>query len=294
MFRKILSLAGLAPAALALACTPFEPGTDEQPDPNAGTMNAAGTSTTNLEIDALAAEPGHDWSCIGALSAPPMVTRSNANAARLVQSLQILSLAKGTVPAGVTVRACAQRDLQCTNPVSPTVSLDAQGWADLSLYDGFDGYLEIQGPEIVPTILFYQDALSIESRRDTTPLGVVERALLPMLTSAIGAQQDPQLGLVYLRAFDCKNDPAIGVRYSIDRASVPFYFVAGLPSSAVTETESSGLGGFINVASGIAVVNAALSNGTKPIALPKTLLVRADWMTGLRIIPALRPPDEAQ
>jgi hypothetical protein len=293
MFRKILSLAGFAPAALALACTPFEPATDELLDPNAGSPNAAGTSATSTAVDALTPEKGRDWSCIGPLDTAQNVVRSNANAARLVQSLQLLSLVAGTPPTG-SVRACAQRDVNCTNPVTPSVTIDPQGWVDLPLYDGFDGYLEITGPDIVSTILFYQDALSTESRRDTTPLGVVETQLLPMLTSALGTLQDPQLGLVYLRAFDCKNDAALGVRYSIDRASVPFYFVAGLPSSAVTETEGSGLGGFINVASGIAVVNATLSNGAKPIALPKTLLVRPNWMTGLRIIPALRPPDEAQ
>jgi hypothetical protein len=289
MFRKILSLSALA--GLALACTPFESGTDELADPNAGSADMA---ATNMAIDSLTAEPGHDWSCIGALNSPPMVARSTANAARLVQSIQILSLVTGAVPRGVTVRACAQRDLECSNPVSASVPLDAQGWADLSLYDGFDGYVEIQGPEIVPTILFYQDALSLEARRDTTPLGVVERQSLPMLTAAIGSQQDPQLGLVYLRAFDCENEPAVGVHYTIDKPSVPFYFVAGLPSGTRTETENSGLGGFINVPTGIAVVNAELSSGAKPIALPKTLLVRPNWMTGLRILPPLGPGDDSQ
>lgn len=288
MFRKILSLAGLLPVALELACTPFEPGTDELPDPN-----SASTSTTDTAVDSLTAQMGRDWSCVGPLSTAQSVVRSNANAARLVQSLQLLSLAAGTAPVG-SVRACTQRDINCTNPVTPSVPIDAQGWVDMPLYDGFDGYLEITGPDIVSTLLFYQDVLSPASRRDTTPLGVVEKQLLPMLTAAIGTQQDPQLGLVYMRAFDCNNDPALGVRYSIDKSGVPFYFVSGLPSGAVTETEGSGLGGFLNVASGIAVLNASLSSGAKPIALPKTVLVRPNWMTGLRIIPSLRPPDEAQ
>ena len=284
MFWKVLSLAGLA-----LACTPFEPGEDELPDPNA--VNAS--SPTNTVVDSLTAEKGRDWSCIGPLNTEQAVARSNANAARLIQSLQLLSLVAGT-PAVGSVRACAQRDVNCTSPVTPSVPIDGQGWVDLPLYDGFDGYLEITGPDIVSTILFYQDALSTESRRDTTPLGMVEKQLLPMLTSAIGAQQDPALGLVYLRAFDCNNDAALGVRYSIDKPSVPFYFVAGLPSSAANETEGSGLGGFINVTSGIVVVNATLTSGVKAIALPKTLFVRPNWMTGLRIIPGLRPADSAR
>jgi hypothetical protein len=234
----------------------------------------------------MAAE-GRDWSCIGPLRPASTVTRPTANAARLVQSLQLLSLASGAVPLGVSVRACAQRDVDCANPVTPSVPVDAQGWVDMPLYDGFDGYLEITGPTITSTMLFYQDALSTESRRDTTPLGLVEKALLPMLTAAIGTQQDTARGIVYLRAFDCKGDPALGVKYSVDKPAVPFYFVAGLPSSAVVETEGSGLGGFLNVAEGITVVSMRLSSAEKEIALPKSLLVRPDWMTGLRLIPAL-------
>jgi hypothetical protein len=280
MLRKILS-----PIGLALACTPFEPASDELPEQ---------PGFVDMRTGSLMAAAGRDWSCIRQLQPDSTVTRSTANAARLVQSLQVLSLAAGTVPVATNVRACAQRDVNCTAPLTANIPLDAQGWVDLPLFDGFDGYLEITGPQIVSTLLFYQDPLSAESRRDTTPLGVVETALLPMLTAAIGTPQDPALGLVYLRAFDCNNDPALGVKYTIDKPSVPWYFVAGLPSSAVTETEGSGLGGFINVPLGITVVDAALSNGERDIALPKTLLVRPNWMTGLRLIPALRAPAEGQ
>jgi hypothetical protein len=276
MLRKILSVIGLA-----LACTPFEPASDELPEQ---------PGFVDMRTGSLMAPAGRDWSCIRQLQPDPTVARSTANAARLVQSLQVLSLAAGTVPTAASVRACAQRDVNCTVPLTANIPLDAQGWVDLPLYDGFDGYLEITGPQIVSTLLFYQDPLSAESRRDTTPLGVVETALLPMLTAAIGTPQDPALGLVTLRAFDCNNDPALGVKYTIDKPSLPWYFVAGLPSSAVTETEGSGLGGFINVPLGITVVDAALSSGERDIALPKTLLVRANWMTDLRLIPALRAP----
>ena len=276
MFRKILSL-----SLLTVACTPFEPGTDEL---SAGFDDA--------RVGSLMAAEGRDWSCIGPVRPTSPVLRATANAARLVQSLQLLSLASGAVPANVSVRACTQRDVDCANPLTPSIPLDAQGWVDLPLYDGFDGYVEITGPTIASTMLFYHDALSTESRRDTTPLGLVEKALLPMLTAAIGTQQDPALGIIYLRAFDCKGNAAPGVKYSVDKPGVPFYFVAGLPSSAVTETEGSGLGGFLNVAEGISVVNMRLSNAEKEIALPKSLLVRPDWMTGLRLIPALSVPDE--
>jgi hypothetical protein len=274
MLWKLLSALGLA-----LGCTQFEPGSDELPEPS---------GLEETRADALTAQTGRDWSCIGPLGTSSEVIRNTANAARLVQSLQLLSLASGTVPKEVVVRACAQRDVNCTNPLTPDIPIDAEGWVDLPLYDGFDGFLEIRGPEIVSTLFFYQEPLSTTSRLDVAPLGVVEKTLLPMLTAAIGTQQDPALGLVYLRAFDCKNDEALDVRYTIDKRGVPFYFVAGLPSAARTETDSSGLGGFLNIPEGIAVVDASLKSADKDIALPKTILVRPNWMTGLRLIPSLR------
>jgi hypothetical protein len=240
---------------------------------------------------ALMPSAGRDWSCIGTLRTEPTVTRAVGNAPRLVTSLQVLSLVAGTVPQGVTVRACAQRDVSCSAPLTPPIPLDAQGFADLPLYEGFDGYLEIVGPQIISTLLFYQGALSAAAR-DSTALGVVETTVLPMLTAAIGTPQDPLLGLVYLRAFDCRGNGAPGVRFTIDRPSTPWYFVSGLPSAVPRETDESGLGGFINAAEGITVVDASLSSGEKDIAVPKTILVRPNWMTGLRILPALLPEDQ--
>lgn len=279
MFRTVLSLLGL----LVLGCTEFEPGTDEL----GGSESGADTSTNPL----MPAAAGFDWSCIGTLQAEQTVTRSNVNPVRLVQSLQVLSLVAGTVPRGVTVRACAQRDVGCSAPLTQQIPLDAQGFADLPLYEGFDGYLEVTGPEIISTLLFYQAPLTAAAR-DSTALGVVETTVLPMLTAAIGTPQDPALGLVYLRAFDCQGAGAPEVSYTIDRPGIPWYFVAGLPSGAPEETDGSGLGGFINVTEGITVVDAAPAPGQKDLMLPKTVLVRPNWMTGLRILPALLPPDQ--
>ncbi len=271
MLRQVLSVVAL----LALACTEFEPGTDELTE---------GGELAEMGSGALQPAVGRDWSCIGPRRPEPMVARDNTGAARLVQSVQVLSLVAGTVPPDTTVRACAQRDLACATPITAALPVDAQGWVDLPLYDGFDGYLEVRSPVIIPMMLFYQAPLRGTSRTDSEPVAQVEVPVLTQLTTAIGTPQDPNLGLLVLRAFDCSSDPAPGVRFTVDKPAVPYYFVAGLPSSQVTETEGSGLGGFINVPIGITVVDAILSNGEADFTEPRTLFTRPGWMTALRWI----------
>lgn len=269
MFRSVLSLVGFA----ALACTEFEPGTDELTE---------GDGLADMGTGALMPAVGRDWTCIGTRTPEPMVARDNTDAVRLVQSVQMLSLVNGTVPPDTTVRACAQRDLSCATPLTASLPVDAQGWVDMPLFDGFDGYLEVRSPTTIPMMLFYQAPLRGTSRTDEEPLGQVEVPVLAQLTTAIGTPQDPGLGLLVLRAFDCKGDPAPGVRFSVDKPAVPFYFVAGLPSSQVTETEVSGLGGFINVPIGITVVDATLTSGEADFTDARTLFTRPGWMTALR------------
>lgn len=277
MFRTVLRtcasccLIGIA----ALACTEFEPGTDELTENGGVADTSAG---------ALMPAVGRDWTCLGELRAEPMVARDNINPARLVQSVQVLTLREGLVPPESVVRACAQRDLACDNPLTPSLPVDAQGWVDMPLFDGFDGYLEVTSPSTVPMMLFYQEPLRGTSRIDGEPLAQLEVPVLAQLSAALGSPQQAELGLLILRAFDCNGDGAPGVRFTVDRPGVPYYFVAGLPSSMVTETDGSGLGGFLNVPIGITVVDGALTSGEADFTLPRTLFTRPGWMTALRWI----------
>jgi hypothetical protein len=259
--------------SLALACTEFEPGSDEI------------TSEMVSQQPLPDAARGQDWRCLDGAAPAPMLLRNPAGE-RLVQSLQILNLASGQVIPNVFVRACAQRDVDCTEPLTEQLRLDADGWVDVPLYEGFDGFLEVTGESLMSTVLFYADPLTPGTEVDQTPLALVETALLPALSGATGTVQDTSFGLVVLRSFDCRGDAAPGVTFSIDKPGFPWYFVGGLPSSsAVATAPESGLGGFINVAPGVAVVNAALPGSSVPIATPKSVLVRPGWMTAMRFLP---------
>jgi hypothetical protein len=184
------------------------------------------------------------------------------------------------------VRACAQRDVECAEPLTDNLPVDGEGWVDVPLFEGFDGYLEVTGETVMSTVLFYAGPLAPGTEVDHTPLALIEVGRLPALSGATGTAQDPSLGLVVLRSFDCRGDAAPGVSFSIDKPGFAWYFVGGLPSStAVATAPESGLGGFINVDPGVAVVNAALPGSSLPIAKPKSVLVRRGWMTAMRFLP---------
>jgi hypothetical protein len=272
-------------AVAALACTEFESGTDELTE---------GAGPTDTRTGALMPAVGRDWSCVGPLRTEAMVARDNTDAVRLVQSIQVLSLVAGTVPRGATVRGCAQRDLSCVTPLTEALPVDEEGWVDVPLYDGFDGYIEVTAPNNMPVMHFYQEPLRSMSRIDSVPLGLVELPVLAQLTGALGTPQNSDFALLALRAFDCQGDPAPGVRFTVDKPTVPFYFVAGLPSSQATETDGDGLGGFINVPIGITVVDASLSSGEVDFTQPRTVFTRPGWMTSLRwIAKDIFPVDES-
>jgi hypothetical protein len=256
-------------------CTPFEPGTDEL---SAETAAAQGP-----------VEVGHDWSCLRDTRGPERIVPAPSGAQRIVQSLQVISITTGLVPPGATARACSQADTACISPVTPSVPVNPDGWVDLPVYEGFDGYIEIDAESIVPTLLFYAAPLTEAGRIDATPLALVEKNVLPNLSNATGMAQSMDLGLVYLRAFDCQAAPAPDVSFTLDREGWEWYFVGDLPSSTATATTESGLGGFINVAMGVAVVNAEILELGRSVTEPQSLLVRPGWMSGLRFIPEPSP-----
>jgi len=261
-----------------LGCTSFEPGTDEL---------SAEPNDTQAQL-----EPGLDWSCLAeeASEAPGnVVPSSTPGSGRLVASLRLLSLLTGTAVPGTVVRACAQPDVDCASPLSDDLPVNESGWVDLPLYPGFDGYLEVRSETALPTIVFFARPLTLETSVDSVPFGLVEKDVLPSLSAATGTPQDPDLGVIWLRAFDCQGVSASGVSFSIDRASNPYYFVGDLPSTTVEATAGSGLGGFVNVPPGVAVVGAEVRDRGLALGAARSLLVRSGWMSGVRFVPAAMP-----
>jgi hypothetical protein len=258
-------------AGFAVACTPFEPGSDE--------LDAEGSELTS-------AEPGRDWSCLGRIEeAQRNLLPVAPGSERFVHSIQFLSFVTGAVVQGLSVRVCPQRDVECATPLTDFEPVRPDGWIDVVLYSGFSGFLEIRGDAIIPMAFFYPEPITRDREVYASAIGVVERAVLPTLSAAAGAEQESTLGLVVLRTYDCQGESALGVSYDIDKAGTPFYFVAGLPSLTTVETSDSGIGGFFNVAPGVIVASAELGGTGREILKPASMLVRAGWLSYVRFIP---------
>jgi hypothetical protein len=268
-------------AALAgtSACIQFEPGSDRLSD-----------ETRTLEDgEANDAEPGRDWSCIAPAGAQPesgLLFDEPDRSQRLVASIRLLELSSSAVIPGVKVRACEQRDTTCMNPVTDYVTVDAEGWVDIVLYEGFSGYFEAitDSGITMPGLIFLSAPLTGGSRVEQQPFAVVARQVLDGLGAVIGSLPTPDTGTVWVRAFDCRGASGLGVSFNIDRPGGPsWYFIGELPSSTAQATAESGLGGFANVPVGSRVVDAAIEG--RSLAGSKSLLVRGGWVSGVRILP---------
>jgi hypothetical protein len=276
--------AGIAAAAAtvlagALACTSFEDGTDTLPEAGGSTGRREDSTLNPLLAEA---QPGEDWACLSA-AAPP-ATASADTTTRAVYSLQVVDLGTNQPYTSASVRACGLTDVECMRPVVGPLAGDQDGRFEVPLFEGFTGYLEVTGPDIMSGLLVLPEPLSTEPSPDY-PFPTLSFAVLESLGGVLGIPVDPASGLVAVRVLDCNSVAAPGVSISKPGAGVPWYFVGGLPSVSVDVTDSDGLGGFVNTPAGLAQVEAATPDGASVMG-PLSLIVRAGWSTTT----FMRPP----
>lgn len=271
---------GCASAGLlsfAFACTPFAAGTDELPAQVADSDATATTSTASLTP----ALPGRDWSCLGAAvpRRPPTVSVAD----RVIYSVQAVDIGTGQSVPGAQVRVCGLADVDCMQPLMGPVIADSDGWFDVPLYEGFTGYLEFSGPDLVPGLLFLSEALTAESSPDY-PYLLMSNASRDALSRVIGVPLDPELGIIATRSFDCQGVTAPDVSVTKTGPGVAFYFIGGLPTVMENKTGPEGFGGFINVPTGVALVD-VLTPGGVSIAGTLSFVVRPGWTSTSFVYP---------
>jgi hypothetical protein len=113
---------------------------------------------------------------------------------------------------------------------------------------------------------------------------VISLASLSGLMQLLGLRQEPMTGLLAFRTLDCQGGPAPGVSLSLEGAGLRWYFVDGLPSLTASSTGSQGIGGYINVPVGVAVLEAETRDGSS-IAGTQSLAVREGWMSSMFVRP---------
>ena len=236
-----------------------------------------------VTTEVAASETGTDYGCVAEEAGNPIVPGAGAP---LDYSLRALDFLSGRTPIRLLVRACYRGDFSCARPVTPHIGPDADGVVTLPLHEGFKGYLEITGDEMVPTLLMFPAALSDELAARMSQLNV---ALLPPDALAAFAQAseielDPATGVLSINTYDCSGPMAPGVRLELDAPGVPFMFVDGLPLAFRDTTSDEGSGGFANVAPGLVIVRGFDGDTSQQVGL-ETVLVRARWVTVASLMP---------
>lgn len=255
--------------------------TDAGPVDVAPTQDASADASADATADA-AMEP---WACLGAVTAP------TAEGTMGTMRVRIANFQTNAALTGVTVKACARADDACATPHS-TATTDSTGIASLTYpmgAAGFDGYLEVSGGtganEVTPTRNFFP--LPPYRTMEQYSLLVVTRATFTLLSAGFSAMLDATHGAIAFIANDCNGDRASGVSASITPAATgarQFYFTGAIPSLTATQTDATGVGGYLDVAPGAyAVEGRRVSPGARVGAV--SLSVRGGYITSTNLIP---------
>jgi hypothetical protein len=265
----------IAASALALGCTEFASGED-----------VLGEQQSRLEPGST----GANWSCVEGVAPPPPARAPVAAGAvpSAIYSLQFVDLSTGALYPDITGRACGIADPDCLNPVAGPLTVDAEGWIDFPLFEGFTGFIEVKSNVILPTLFYVVEPITANMPPEY-PLAVVSIDSVVTLTLLTGVQPLPRTGIFAGRTFDCDGYTAPGVALSINIPGSPYYFLGGLPSGVARVTDSMGLGGFSNLTPGLAILDATLP-GARSIAGPQTAVIREGWLSVI----FFRPPGGAR
>jgi hypothetical protein len=122
-------------------------------------------------------------------------------------------------------------------------------------------------PLFSPVMWFFNPPV-VADIEEPIPLELYPTAALPLLLDAAGGEFVPGTGSVFMTAIDCDGNPAPGVTLEIaeheDRA-YPLYFDTGVLSNTASNTDSSGVGGFIRIPPGFVEITGVTREGV-PVA----------------------------
>jgi hypothetical protein len=215
---------------------------------------ALGTGGTTSVQAAL--PQGEEWKCLADPEAPAMPQKQTYNFTGVVVDYQ------SHMPVSATMRACQGTDFDCVKGIAdgaqiPPLMPNGPPAMTIQLPTGFtDGLLRITVP---PGDVYFPYDYYIKGpiTRDviaTQPFPLVTASAFADFVTGLGA--DPmvagQLGTLGVQIYDCNQDPAKGVSLVIlnDPSTVEgkiAWAQAGAVPVATTETDESGLTGFINL-----------------------------------------------
>jgi hypothetical protein len=122
-------------------------------------------------------------------------------------------------------------------------------------------------PTYSPVLWFFNPPV-IGDIEEPIPLQLYPSAALPVVVAAAGGTLAPGTGSVFMTAIDCNGQPAPGVTLDIaeyQNEAESLYFDSGVISNTASETDSSGIGGFIRIPPGFVEIT-GLNRNAAPVA----------------------------
>jgi hypothetical protein len=251
-------VSGLVAVAGLTGCTALAPGDD----------TLARLVGTNLP-DAAVGDPR--WSCLDQpdpISADQLVPTVDL-------AIRIADTVTNAIPAGLSARGCDKIDVFCDTPLVAPVSPGEDGMLHLTVAQGFDGYVEISSPSTVSTMYFVNRPLM---RNTTRSFAIISTLAFSGLARQANIAIDATLGHVLIYVFDCMGEPASEIQLVNASGGIPFVFVDGLPNLGTAVTSMQGIGGFVNVPTGYAVLEGHRVDDDRVLGTTN-VVVRRGWFS---------------
>jgi hypothetical protein len=118
-------------------------------------------------------------------------------------------------------------------------------------------------PIYFPVMWFFNPPL-VADVEEPIPLQLYPSAALPLILDAAGGEFAPGTGSVFMTVTDCDGKPAPGVSLEVaEHADVayPLYFDSGVISNTATQTDGTGVGGFIRIPPGFVEISGIGADG---------------------------------
>jgi hypothetical protein len=219
------------------------------------------------------------WACVG------RVRYEAPTAPEAIVRVELVDLIDSRPVAGVRAEVCRKADLDCAAPIGGAVSDDAGRFEvrvptvdQATGVDGFNGYLKVEGEGYMP-LLYFSNPPVMGDQGERVPL--VPLSVFGSLVASTGLPAlSPGRGAINFIALDCDDLEVPDVRFDLDQRgdARPYYLVGGVPSGQLTDTDRSGVGGFVDVQPGIHIAHAFRHESGDEIARV-SVLVREGFIT---------------
>ncbi|HEX2672575.1 MAG TPA: hypothetical protein VHM25_16950 [Polyangiaceae bacterium] len=224
-----------------------------------------------------------EWSCLDDTPPAPWAAATLNQRFKIIDKTGAPAIPSKPV-AGLSVRACARIDFDCTSPVGPSVLTGTDGIASVSVPNGFSGYFEVTGRDEYQPLMILERPVTADALSEIT---VVNKKTFAAFAGAAGTTLHTDTGELALWSRNCNGVGASGLVFDIksngDVGGV-VYLANSLPTAEATQTDSSGVAEAFNVFPGTISATAKANDGSFEVA-NRSGVIRVGWQTQMNLYP---------